>query len=66
MQPGLSSGILAQKMIEKKNFENGQFLTSERSRARRARDRISGTVTPIELKFSGMIKTPKTSLNPKN
>ena len=41
MQPGLSSGILAQRMSEKENFENGLFLTSTRVRARARVETIS-------------------------
>ena len=36
------------------------------ARVRAQTYRISGTATPIELKFLGMLKTPKRSLNMKN
>ena len=59
MQPGLSSGILAQRMSEIFFFsKTGVFDVSARAR----RDDISGNIAPIDLKFLGMIKTPNLSL----
>ena len=67
MQPGLSSGILAQRMSEqKKNSKMGVFDVITRARARARRDDISGNIAPIDLKFLGMIKTPNLSLLAKN
>ena len=65
-QNSLLGGLWAQK----KNFQKKKFLRIiSQWGATRARARvgpISGTVTPIELKFSGIIKTPKISLKRKN
>ena len=64
-QNSLLGGLWAQK----KNFQKKNFLRISQWESARARARvgpISGTVTPIELKFSGIIKTPKISLKRKN
>ena len=56
------------KKINKKKFDFGDFsypLGALRARARARKKRngqISGTVTPIKLKFGGLFRTPKMNL----
>ena len=50
----------------KKKLEKRHFFRREGAIALARLYHISGTATPIELKFSGMFKIPKKSLNMKN
>ena len=67
-QTSLFGGIWGQMTKKKKMIEKRHFFRREGAIARALARlyHISGTATPIELKFSGMFKPPKKSLNMKN